>query len=271
MNIIKTNNDYYLRIGRYIEQKYSKLNCQGLYGVKIATFLDIIAYWSKTNGNLKKFRHHGKNDWCFYTYKQFRNDLGCGIKRASNIIQMCVDAGVIECCCFGINNKMHFRIVPKRLLELAQECKVEKKIIAQIECGFELDVALPDWLSNDIELFCAILHQRKQAGLPAHKLIQLNLIKDLERIKNASIDGTSIALNALKYAVLKGNHWVIKIAKPAFDTLDFLLAKVKKILLKEVGGLTESIDIACEKAKESIKRRDRRQIKKCPNLALGHL
>ena len=269
MNITKTSNNYYLQIGKHIEQKYSKLNCKNLYGVKIATFLDTVTYWSITNGRVKKFRHHGKTDWCFYTYKQFRSDLGCGTQRAANIVEMCVAAGVIETETFGSNNKMHFRVIPERLIALAEEAKIEEKIIAQMASGYQLDVALPEWLEEDAELVVILLNNRKKRGKDTDKYVQITLLKDLEYIKKTQ--GISKAREMLKYAALQGITWVNKLVKPVADEVNLAIGLVKKYLIKELGLAHTLVENACTKAYNGIKRRRQKQTKKCPNLALGHI
>ena len=273
MNISRTSNPIWKQLGTHIENEYSHLSTR-VNSILVGTFLDTVSYWGQRNEKAKdkRFRRAGKNNWCFYTYEQFENDLGCGRTKADSVIRICQSAGVIEKDTFGVNNKMHFRIIPERLKELAEECEIEKKIIQQATIGYELEVALPVWLQNEPELFWSLLQNRKANGLPTHKGIQQALLKELERIKARTMDGAKVAIETLKYAVLNGLNWIAKVQKPQINALDYVLATVKKILLKNFGqfDLAESIDSACVSAKRSLERQQSK-IKKCPNLALGHI
>ena len=264
MNISKTNRPIWRQIGMYIENEYSDVARKG-YAVHIATFLDTIDYWGKHNKRLrdKKFRHHGYDDWAFFRFRQFQEDLGCGREKANNIIKFCLRAGIIQKATFGINNKMHFRIVPERLLALINKCEIEEKISRQAMCGYELAVALPDWL-DEPELFWSLLQNRKVAGLPVHKGIQQNLLRELERIKNKTIDGAKKAIEVLRYAVSNGLNWVRRLERPAINSMDYVLAVVRNNLLKTFNklGLTESLEKAFASAKQSLERKERQDIKK---------
>lgn len=275
MNISRTSNPIFKQLGVHIENEYSHLSTR-VNSILIGTFLDTVSYWGQHNEKAKdkRFRRAGENNWCFYTYNQFENDLGCGRTKADSVIRICQSAGVIEKDTFGVNNKMHFRIVPERLKELAEECEIEKKIIQQTTIGYELEVALPDWLQNETELFWSLLQNRKASGLPTHKGIQQALLKELARIKAYTMDGVKVAIETLKYAVLNGLNWIAKVQKPIINGLDWILKRVEKFLIQDCGGLPVSVQTACSKAKRSIEREElrwRQQAKKCPNLALGQI
>ena len=137
-----------------------------------------------------------------------------------------------------------------------------------------MEVAPNEWLAEYAHLIWSLCENRKAKGLPINKAIQQQLLKELERIKASCANGAEKAIEALKYAVLQGNAWIAKIQKPIINGLDWILARVEKFLIKDCGGLPVSVQTACSKAKRSIEReelRRQRQIKKCPNLALGHL
>lgn len=231
--------------------------------------LEQVLYWQTTRPTIM----WGKK-WVFYTGTQFRKNHGCGKYKADTIMNILIAENLIEKENFGHNNRRHLHLNIERLLELAAECETEQQILDNAAAGFKLEVAPNEWLAEYAHLIWSLCENRKAKGLPINKAIQQQLLKELERIKASCANGAEKAIEALKYAVLQGNAWIAKIQKPVINGLDWILAKVEKFLIKDCGGLPVSVQTACSKAKRSIEReelRRQRQIKKCPNLALGHI